>query len=165
MEPPPVVNICSIAYLHVKNMPRPSTAMTASQSLGVASTTDASGMMPALATAMSSRPYCSTATSIIRRTSSGFDTSAVTTATSSVTFASESRSADKPSALISARTRRAPSRANSSDVARPIPAAAPVITALLPSKRPKVAPLDDSVIVRSSSWPAGRATPVVMMWT
>ena len=28
MDPPPVVNICSIAYLQVKNMPRPSIAMT-----------------------------------------------------------------------------------------------------------------------------------------
>jgi hypothetical protein len=32
MDPPPVVNICSIAYLQVKNMPRPSIAMTSSQS-------------------------------------------------------------------------------------------------------------------------------------
>ena len=52
-------------------------------------------MMPALATAMSSRPYCSMATLIIRRESSGFDTSAVTTATSSVTPTTESGSADK----------------------------------------------------------------------
>ena len=32
MEPPPVINICSIAYLQVKNMPRPSIAITSSQS-------------------------------------------------------------------------------------------------------------------------------------
>ena len=46
-DPPPLINICSMAYLHVKNMPRPSMDMTSSQSAGVASTTDASGMMPA----------------------------------------------------------------------------------------------------------------------
>jgi len=64
-DPPSLINICSMAYLHVKNMPRPSMDMTSSQSAGVASTTDASGMMPALAMAMSSRPYCSTAAAII----------------------------------------------------------------------------------------------------
>src|SRR5688500_5050822 len=48
MEPPPVVIICSIAYLQVKNMPRPSIDMTSSQPSGVASTIDASGMMPAI---------------------------------------------------------------------------------------------------------------------
>src|SRR5215207_5465510 len=69
MDPPPLINICWIAYLQVKNMPRPSMAITSSQSSAVASTTDASGMMPALATAMSSRPYCSMATLIIRRES------------------------------------------------------------------------------------------------
>ena len=37
MDPPPLINICSIAYLHVKNMPRPSMDMTSSQSAGVAS--------------------------------------------------------------------------------------------------------------------------------
>ena len=37
MAPPPLINICSIAYLHVKNMPRPSMDMTSSQSSGVAS--------------------------------------------------------------------------------------------------------------------------------
>ena len=30
MDRPPVVNICSIAYLQVKKMPRPSIAMTSS---------------------------------------------------------------------------------------------------------------------------------------
>ena len=45
MDPPPVVNICSIAYLQVKNMPRPSIAMTSSQSSAVASTTDPSGFV------------------------------------------------------------------------------------------------------------------------
>ncbi len=102
-------------------------------------------MMPALATAMSSRPYCSMATLIIRRESSGFDTSAVTTATSSVTPTTESGSADKPSVLISARTRQAPSRANSSAVARPIPAAAPVTTAHFPSRRPELPPVDNAI--------------------
>jgi hypothetical protein len=149
MEPPPLLIICWIAYLQVKNMPRPSIAMTSSQSSSVASTTDASGMMPALAITMSNRPYSSTATSIIRRTSSGFATSAVTTATSPVTSRSESRSADKPSVLISARTRRAPSRANSSAVARPIPAAAPVTTADFPSNRPERSWVADSVTTRS----------------
>jgi hypothetical protein len=36
MEPPPLLNICSMAYLQVKNMPRPSAAITSSQSYELA---------------------------------------------------------------------------------------------------------------------------------
>ena len=37
IEPPPVFSISSIAYLQLRNIPRPSTAMTSSQSSGSAS--------------------------------------------------------------------------------------------------------------------------------
>ena len=56
IDPPPVLSMASIAYLQVRNMPRPSIAMTWSQSSTVDSMISPSGMMPALATATSSRP-------------------------------------------------------------------------------------------------------------
>ena len=55
MAPPPVDTIASIANLHVRNMPRPSMAMTLSQSAAVISVASPRGMMPALATNTSSR--------------------------------------------------------------------------------------------------------------
>jgi alpha,alpha-trehalase len=45
MDPPPAVNICSIAYLQVKKHAAAIEAMTSSQSSAVASTTDASGFV------------------------------------------------------------------------------------------------------------------------
>jgi hypothetical protein len=56
IDPPPVASIASIAYLQVRNIPRPSMAKTRSQSSADDSSTSPSGMMPALATSTSSRP-------------------------------------------------------------------------------------------------------------
>src|SRR5215212_9956114 len=58
MEPPgsSCYSMASTANLQVRNIPRPSTAITRSQSSGVASTMVLSGMMPALATSTSMRP-------------------------------------------------------------------------------------------------------------
>ena len=56
IEPPPVLSISSIAYLQLRNIPRPSTAMTSSQSSGVASVIVRRGITPAFATSTSSRP-------------------------------------------------------------------------------------------------------------
>ena len=56
IEPPPVPSIGSIAYLQVRNMPRPSIDMTSSQSSGVDSVIVRSGITPAFATRTSMRP-------------------------------------------------------------------------------------------------------------
>src|SRR5688572_25490721 len=112
MEPPPVVIICSIAYLQVKNMPRPSIDMTSSPTLrrgfhnrrqrNDARIGDRDVEPPVMLDRHLDHLAC------VRR----LRHVALTRATSPVTSASESRSADNPSVLMSARTRRAPSRAN-----------------------------------------------------
>jgi hypothetical protein len=56
IAPPPVFSIASIAYLQVKNMPRPSIDITRSQSSAVDSVIAPSGITPAFATRMSIRP-------------------------------------------------------------------------------------------------------------
>ena len=108
-------------------MPRPSTAITRSQSSGVASTMVFSGMIPALATSTSMRPKLSTAVLIMRRASSTTDTSPTTASISAPDPASRSRTREEPASSTSV-TRRASSLAKSSAVAFPMPFAAPVTT-------------------------------------
>src|SRR5215211_6368540 len=76
------------------------------------------GMMPALATSTSMRPKPSTAS------------------TSAPDLASLSCSRERPASSTSVMTRRAPSLANSSAVAFPIPFAAPVTTVTFPRNLP-----------------------------
>src|SRR5215217_6285015 len=135
MEPPPVFSISSIAYLQLRNIPRPSTATTSSQSSGVASAMFRRGMIPAFATRTSSRPCCSTAAAIILFASSGFETSPTAATSSAPRACKRSRSRSRPLPSMSPATIRAPSAANSSVVARPMPIAAPVMTADFPSRR------------------------------
>src|SRR5918997_622195 len=137
IDPPSVSSIASMAYLQVRNIPRPSTAITWSQSSGVASTMVLKGMTPAFATRTSIRPKRSTAAPIMRFASSGLETSPTTVSTSMSSPANLSRSSPSPASSTSVRTRSAPSRAKSSAVARPIPFAAPVTTADLPRSRPR----------------------------
>jgi hypothetical protein len=93
MAPPPVGTIASIANLQVRNMPRPSMAITSSQPAGVTSIASPSGMMPALATNTSSRPNRSAAAPIIRRASSSTETSPTTVSTSAPPCRNSSASA------------------------------------------------------------------------
>jgi hypothetical protein len=97
MAPPPVGTIASIANLQVRNMPRPSMAITSSQLAAVTSITSPSGMMPALATSTSSRPKRSAAAPIIRRASSSTETSPTTVSTSVPPSRSSSASASSGS--------------------------------------------------------------------
>ena len=97
MAPPPVASIASMANLQVRNMPRPSTAITSSQSAAVTSCASPSGMMPALATSTSSRPKRSTAAPIIRRASASTETSPTTVSTSAPPRCSSSASASSGS--------------------------------------------------------------------
>jgi hypothetical protein len=129
-------SMASMANLQVRNMPLPSTAITRSQSSGVASTMVFSGMMPALATSTSMRPKPSTAVLIMRRASSTTETSPTTASTSEPDPASRSRSWERLASSTSVMTRRASSLAKSSAVARPIPFAAPVTTADCPRSLP-----------------------------
>jgi hypothetical protein len=118
---PPAGNIASMANLHVSHMPRPSTAITRSQSSTVDSSTSPSGMMPAFATSTSSRPKWSTAAWIMRRASSTTETSPVTVSTSAPEPRKSSASASSGASWISVMTSRAPSWAKRTAVARPIP--------------------------------------------
>ena len=116
-------------------MPRPSIDITRSQSSAVDSVIAPSGITPAFATRTSIRPNCSTQASIIRRASASFETSPTTVA-HAAPFASRSAlSRASPSASTSVATTRAPSAAKTSAVARPMPFAAPVMTADFPASR------------------------------
>jgi len=56
IEPEPWRAMCSMANLQVRNMPRPSTAITWSQSAADVWSMVLSGITPALATSTSTRP-------------------------------------------------------------------------------------------------------------
>jgi hypothetical protein len=120
-----------MAYLQVRNMPRPSTAMTASQSSAVDSRTSPRGMMPALATATSIRPKASTAARTAARQSASRDVP-----DDGLDLGARRRElVAEPLervAWMSWTTRRAPSAAKRTVVARPIPKAAPVTRQDLP---------------------------------
>src|SRR5215204_5425052 len=124
-----------MAYLQVRNIPRPSMDMTSSQSSGVASVIVRSGMIPAFATRTSRRPYRSVAAAIMRCASSAIETSPTTVTHSRPRESRSSRRRSSPAASMSVATSRAPSVANTSTVARPMPLAAPVMTADFPTSR------------------------------
>ena len=89
-----------------------------------------SGITPAFATRTSIRPKCSTQASIIRRASASIETSPTTVAHVGALRLEIGRlSRASPSASMSVATTRAPSAAKTSAVARPMPFAAPVMTA------------------------------------
>src|SRR5262245_58160178 len=71
----------------------------------------------------------------MRRASSGFETSPTTVTHSAPRASSSARRRSRPPASISVATIRAPSWAKTSAVARPIPFAAPVMTADFPASR------------------------------
>ena len=92
--------------------------------------------MPALLKSTSSRPYVSTAAAIRFRTSSSFETSARMNVAAPPS-ASISRATAAPlSSCQSDTTTLAPSRANSSALARPMPEPPPVTIAVLPGSLP-----------------------------
>jgi hypothetical protein len=84
---------------------------------------------PALLTSTSIPPHASTVSATRRSTSASSATSAVSPTPSSNAAAASS------APRRSATTMRAPSRASPSAIARPIPCAAPVTSATLPSSR------------------------------
>jgi nitrate/nitrite transporter NarK len=90
----------------------------------------------ALLKAMSRRPNRSTAASSAARTSSLRETSQVTASACPPACSIRRPVSSTPSAAMSATTTLAPSRANASAVARPMPLVAPVTKATFLSKRP-----------------------------
>ena len=89
---------------------------------------------PAQFAAQSSRPQVWIASRTTVRSALSFATSAATKRTSAPSAPSAETTASPPSASMSDATTRAPMPASSSAVARPIPDAAPVTTATLPSR-------------------------------
>src|SRR5438067_5830700 len=91
-------------------------------------------VIPALQNRMSSRPYRSTQTSIIRSLSARRLTSAWTKHAVPPACAIARTTASASASCTSARTRRAPCCAKRRALARPMPLPAPVMTAALPSR-------------------------------
>src|SRR5438094_338079 len=91
-------------------------------------------VIPALQNRMSSRPYRSTQTSIIRSLSARRLTSAWTKHAMPPACAMARTTASASASCTSARTRRAPCCAKRRALARPMPLPAPVMTAALPSR-------------------------------
>ena len=136
IEPPPVRSIALISSCTHIHAPRTLMSMTDSNCSSLCS---ANGCippgMPALLNAQSRRPWRSVASATSATTSSRRVTSVASHAASppasetSLAVSASASSARSPSTTF------APSRANVSAEARPIPPAAPVITATLPSSK------------------------------
>src|ERR671913_1167908 len=121
IDPPPTSFMCGAAYFIARNGPIRLTRRISAQSSELCSKIEAKPPeIPALANMMSRRPWSATVCSTRRSTS-----------------ASEPASTDMMStpSVRSAATTVAPSERNRSAVASPIPEAAPVIIATLPSSR------------------------------
>ena len=130
IEPPPLSFIARTASRQPRNVPSTLTALTLRQSASVAVSMLPRTPMPALLTRMSRRPNAAITASTTARQRA-----------SSVTSWASTRSASGPSptsaaSLRSVATTFAPWPWNSAAVARPMPEAAPVMSATLPARRP-----------------------------
>ena len=133
IEPPPRRAARGSAYLMPRKTPRRFTATRRSnRSSSVSSSGWCGALKPALLNTTSSRPNASTAAANIACTSAACETSACT----AIASLPISAAADSSCPLTSAQTTLAPSSANSSAEARPMPDPAPVTTATLPVSFP-----------------------------
>src|SRR5271157_2815960 len=130
IEPPPVAFIARTASRQPKKVPSTLTAWTLRQSASVSVSILPFVPTPALLTRMSSRPNVSTTASTTSRQRASSVTSCMR-----VRSASGPRAA-RPCSLRSVAATFAPSARNSAAVARPMPDAAPVMSATLPASRP-----------------------------
>src|SRR5581483_10540114 len=130
--PPPAAAIAGTANLLHRNTPLTFTAISASQSSSLVSSTVPLRQMPALLTRMCSAPKRSTAPSTIRRQSAARLTSARRATARSPISAAVSRAA---ASSTSPTTTLAPSSAKARAIARPLPAPAPVTIATFPFNR------------------------------
>src|SRR5215471_5951667 len=137
IAPPPFFTIQSISYLRQRKVPLAFTDMTLSKSSSACS---ARGTilpsMPALLHAQSSRPKAATALAIKALTFAASVTSARTKIASPAFSLMRATVSLPPSSFKSETTTLAPSSANLSAAARPIPAPAPVTRATFPDTRP-----------------------------
>ena len=132
IDPPPLARSAGMAYLMPRKTPRRFTATRRSNTSSSVSSSGWWASIPALLNTTSSRPNVSTAAANIAFTSAACETSART----AIASWPISAAADSWCPLTSAQTTLAPSAANSSAEARPMPDPAPVTTATLPSSFP-----------------------------
>src|ERR1700722_5814432 len=131
ITPPPCFIMCGIAYLHPKNTPFRHTSTTQSHSSSLVSTTVLGTKTPALLNRISRRPNPRTVSSTMRSTSAATRTSTETDFATPPAFSISAAVLLADSDRTSATITFAPSRANRSALARPIPEPAPVISATL----------------------------------
>ena len=141
MEPPPLSIIFGMAYLLHRTMLLTLTAMTKSQSSSLTSSTEPRREMPTLLSSTSRRPHRSTAASTIRRQSSALMTLASNTSASPPSSRIMARVSSARACTLSTKRTLAPSRANRTAAALPLPTPgplepAPVTIATFPSSRP-----------------------------
>src|SRR5947209_6775984 len=163
IAPPPCLRISGISCFMHRNTLRRLVSMIRSHSSSSYSAVGAAflGSMPALLNAKSSRPKASTVLSRAAFTSAARVTSH-RTATARPPCSSIMRAVSwLPCSDMSAATTLAPSRANASAAARPMPLAAPVTNATFPPKLPFWF-LAISCSFPSSLLPRDRATRCVM---
>src|SRR5258708_14332710 len=135
--PPPCSSIDGTAARQHRNTPIRSTPMTAPHSSGVYSHVGLAGpATPALLTSTSSPPHLDLASPTIFSTSPGFVTSTSRARVHSPPSLSRSLWSFTVAPSMSASTTHAPSAASLSLMARPMPRAAPVTSAVLPASIP-----------------------------
>ena len=145
MRPAPRAFRDGTAAREVRNTERTLTAMMRSNSSSVVSSKGLPSAMPALFTKMSKPPNCALAAA----TTSSALPSAVTSSAKQCTFGPLNM-ASRPCPGKSVRTTRAPSDIYSLAMASPMPLAAPVMMATLPSSLPMLSPCcADSALMQS----------------
>jgi len=140
IAPPPLRRMAGMACLLASIMPVTLTRMTCSQSASSTSTTVPRPPIPTLLSRMSSRPHRRTASSTMAPALSARVTSASNTAASPPPCSIMVSVASAAARLTSTRRTLAPSRANRTAAARPLPMPAardpaPVTIATFPSSR------------------------------
>src|SRR5262245_15975130 len=138
-EPPPDWISAGIPWRQPRKVPKRSSLITRqNSSIGASTTLLSCGVEPpALLCNTSSRPNLSSALRIALRTLA----SSVTSVRIAIAPLPAKCAVSSPAArAMSATTTRAPSRAKRTDVARPMPAPAPVMNATLPSSRAMLPP-------------------------
>src|SRR5262245_59065924 len=136
MEPRPARFMERRPYLEHSHAPLRSTAKTRSQSAWLISVASKYALMPALLTRMSTVP-CRAATPSMAFCTSGSEVMSARTNSTDRPAADTSAAVARPtSASRSAKVTSAPSAANFSTMARPMPCAPPVTNAIFRSRRP-----------------------------